>query len=164
MIRLFLNWLEWINWDRSDHQCCNEVNGKTLFLTVDGKKFANKWNENKRHLDIHFALHTQRHDNPLPRCSMLVCMCSRRLCGIYVVRIPSRSVSLFYANIECEGERGFFTGMLHVGLRECLLRFFSINSPLEHGHALHCGMNARQICVPMQHLSLIHIWRCRRRG
>ena len=48
---------------------------------------------------------------PLPRCSMLVCMCSRRLCGIYVVRIPSRSVSSLYANIECEGERGFFTGI-----------------------------------------------------
>ena len=28
---------------------------------------------------------------------------------------------------------------------------FSINSPLEHGHALHCNVNARQICVPIQH-------------
>ena len=28
---------------------------------------------------------------------------------------------------------------------------FSINSPLTHGHALHCGMSARQICVSIQH-------------
>ena len=26
----------------------------------------------------------------------------------------------------------------------------SINSPLEDGHALDCGMNAPQICVPVQ--------------
>ena len=39
-------------------------------------------------------------------------------------------------------------------MSDCLNAFcelFSINSPLEHGHALHCGMNARQICVPIQH-------------
>ena len=89
---------------------------------------------------------------PLPRCSMLACICNRRLCGIYVVRIPSRSVSSFGANIECSGERG----VLHRNccMPDCVNAFwelFSINSPLEHGHALHCGMNARQICVPIQH-------------
>ena len=89
---------------------------------------------------------------PLHRCSMFACMCSRRLCGIYVVRVPSRAVPSYDANIECEGERG----VLH--RRNCMLvcvnaccELFSINSPLEHGHALHCGMNARRICVPIQH-------------
>ena len=47
-------------------------------------------------------------------------------------------------------------GVLHRNgcMSDCLNAFcelFSINSPLEHGHALHCGMNARQICVPIQH-------------
>ena len=28
---------------------------------------------------------------------------------------------------------------------------FSINSPLTHGHALDCGMSARQICAPIKH-------------
>ena len=49
---------------------------------------------------------------PLPRCPMLACMRSRRLCGIYVVRIPSCSVSSFYANIVREGDRGFLTAIV----------------------------------------------------
>ena len=47
-------------------------------------------------------------------------------------------------------------GVLHRNccMSDCVNAFcklFSINSPLEHGHALHCGMNARQICVPIQY-------------
>ena len=89
---------------------------------------------------------------PLPRCSMLACMCSRRLCGIYVVRIPSRSVPSYYANIECEGgEGGHHRNRCMSDCVSAFCELFSINSPLELGHALHCGMNARQICVPIQH-------------
>ena len=60
---------------------------------------------------ISFCAHNDM-TTPLPRCSMLACMCSRRLCGIYVVRIPSRSVLSYYINIECVGERGFFIGVV----------------------------------------------------
>ena len=77
---------------------------------------------------------------PLPRCSMLVCMCSRRLCGIYVVRIPSRSVSSFYANIECSGERGFFTGI--VACRTAWMpfaNFFPSTVPLDM--VMHCTVS-----------------------
>ena len=146
----------------------------------------------KRMNDIWMLMSLCTHNDmtiPLPRCPMLACMCSRRLCGIYVVRIPSRSVSSFYANIECEGDRGVLTGVvacrtvwmpfanffpstiplnmvMHCTVvwerdryvcpyntRPRVSRTYALGakilSALEHGHKLHCDMNARHICTPI---------------
>ena len=123
-----------------------------LFLTVDGKKFANIWNENKRHMDIHFALHAQRYDNPLAPMFNV---------GVYVQQAALRNLRCshtlaFCAVVLCQHWMWGGEGALHRNccMSDCVNAFcelFSINSPLEHGHALQCGMNARQLCEPIQH-------------
>ena len=52
-------------------------------------------------------------------------------------------------NVRGEGGRHRYCYMSLCVNAYCEL--FSINSPLTHGHALHCGMNTRQICAPIQH-------------
>ena len=130
------------------------------FLTVGGNKSATESISSKWHLEMHFAVHTQRHDNPLPRCSMLACGRYNWFCVICVVRSPSRSAPPCASTLNVRGMGGSWPELLHANLRECILRtVFSINSPLKHNHAWHCGMNARQICVPRQHETNAHTTR-----
>ena len=87
-------------------------------LTVNGNKFAKDSNSSKWHLEMHSAVHTQRHDNPLaPMFNVGVCArqlvlrnlrCSLTLAFCAVVRI----------NIEREGMGGSWLELLRENLRE----------------------------------------------
>ena len=117
-------------------------------LTVDGKKFANVWNENKRHLDIHSALHTQRYANPLAPMFNV---------GVYVQQAALRNLRCShtlasYAVVLCQHWMWGGEGVLHRNVARRIAwmpfaNFFPSTVPLNM--VMHCTVvwtRGRYVC------------------
>ena len=119
-----------INWDRSDHQWCKEVNGKTCFWRLMERSSQTY---EMRINDIWIFISLCTHNDMTTPCPDAQCW---RVCAaggfaeFTLFAYPRVLCRRTMPTLNVRGRGGSSPELLHVGLRECLLRtFFHQQSP-----------------------------------